>query len=52
MSSTLAEGRQHPNHERHPADNIIAFILFQLVIFQLITLLADIADRCLFERHR
>ncbi len=51
MSSTLAKGRSQQN-ERHPADDIISFILFQLILFQLAALLADIADHRLFERRR
>ncbi len=51
MSSTLAEGRPQTN-ERHPTDDIITFILLQLVLFQIATLLADIANHRLFERRR
>ncbi len=46
----LAEGRPQQN-ERHPADDIIAFILFQLVLFQIAALLADIADHWILERR-
>ncbi len=48
----LAEGRPQQNECQNEIDNIICFILFQLTLFQLAALLADIANHWLFERHR
>ncbi len=46
MPSTYTGGRLHPNHEPEPTTNeAIAFvIIYRLLLFILVTLLADIAD--------